>query len=201
MPDKQGKTSKQKLDELLGISSGEDIDGFLEKLTTETEDAKEAFDKIDDSVREEIKAIDTSIATLNGGNLSEHEKTLSIASIESSMKDISELIDVSKGIIKHVYNNIVCTELVDSELIHAAAAFIESCHLNVKEYIDLYKDRLKFLDKIQFEILQQKHRMELLDKKHEYEMEKLRGGAVDVPEGMVSFDTDKLLDELNKKDK
>ena len=100
--------------------------------------------------------------------------------------------------IKHIYENIVCTELVDSELIHAAAAFIESCHLNVKEYIDLYKDRLKFYDKVQFEMLQQKHRRELLEIRQKLEREKMeRNSPIDVtPTGMKTFNQEDIINAL-----
>ena len=198
----QNKTSKSKLDAVLGISSDKSIDDFLNSLSIENDSAKQAVDKIDQTVKDEVKVIDDeihAIATFDGRD--ENKKVMSMIAIDKSLQNIDELISISKDVIKHIYENIACTELIDSELIHAAAAFIESCHLNIKEYIDLYKDRLKFYDKVQFEMLQQKNRKELLDYKHKLEMEKLDAKAIDVtPEGMVKFDHDditKMLKDQN----
>lgn len=164
----------------------------------ENDSAKNAVDKIDDSVKEEVSAIDNAIKEITVSD-DYNQKALSLIAIETSLKNIDELITISKEVIKHIYENIVCTELVDSELIHAAAAFIESCHLNVKEYIDLYKDRLKFYDKVRFEMLQQQNRLELVREKHKLDMEKQNSGAIDVtPEGMMTFDHDKIINDLKK---
>ena len=162
----QSKTAKAKLDAALGITPDKSIDDFLESLSMENDSAKNAVNKIDDSVKEEVSAIDNAIKEITVSD-DYNQKALSLIAIETSLKNIDELITISKEVIKHIYENIVCTELVDSELIHAAAAFIESCHLNVKEYIDLYKDRLKFYDKVRFEMLQQQNRLELVREKHD----------------------------------
>ena len=197
MEQQQSKTSKAKLDAALGIASDKSIDDFLNSLTIENESAKEAVGKIDDSVKKEVASIDCEIKALSTGGLQDYgKKAIALSNIDSSLKNIDELINISKEVIKHIYENIVCTELVDSELIHAAAAFIESCHLNVKEYIDLYKDRLKFYDKVSFEMLQQKHRLELAREKHRLDMEKKESGAIDVPADMMSFDHDKIINDL-----
>lgn len=200
--DKKSKTSKAKLDAALGIAPDKSIDDFLNSLSIENDSAKQAVDKIDQTVKDEVKTIDNeirAIATFDGSD--ENKKVMSMIAIDKSLQNIDELIAISKDVIKHIYENIACTELIDSELIHAAAAFIESCHLNIKEYIDLYKDRLKFYDKVQFEMLQQKNRKELLEYKHKLEMEKLDAKAIDVtPEGMVKFDHDditKMLKDQN----
>ena len=175
------KSSKAKLDAALGISPDKSIDDFLQSLTIENDSAKNAVQKIDQSVKNEVENIDKAIIDLNNSAYeNEGDRLLSIVKIDDSLKNIDELINISKDVIKHIYENIVCTELVDSELIHAAAAFIESCHLNVKEYIDLYKDRLKFYDKVKFEMLQQKHKKELLEYKHKLDMEKKNSDAIDV---------------------
>ena len=201
MNDTTSKTSKAKLDAALGISPDKSIDDFLNSLSIENDSAKNAVDKIDASVKNEVQSIDNeikAIASFNGAE-DESKKLISMIAIDKSLNNIDELISISKEVIKHIYENIACTELIDSELIHAAAAFIESCHLNIKEYIDLYKDRLKFYDKVQMEMLQQKHKKELLDYKHKLDMEKLQFSkpTVDVaPDGMVSFDHDAITDML-----
>ena len=193
----QNKTAKAKLDAALGISSNSSIDDFLNSLTMENDSAKNAVNKIDDTVKEEVSTIDNAIKDMSI-NSDYDKKTMSLIAIETSLKNIDELISISKEVIKHIYENIVCTELVDSELIHAAAAFIESCHLNVKEYIDLYKDRLKFYDKVRFEMLQQQNRLQVLREKHKLDMEKKDSNAVEVPADMMTFDHDKIINDLKK---
>ena len=42
---------------------------------------------------------------------------------------------------KHIYENFCSSDLLDSELIGAAAKLLESIHINVKEFIDMYRDR------------------------------------------------------------
>lgn len=192
------KTAKAKLDAALGISPDHSIDDFLNSLTVENDSAKNAVEKIDDTVKKEVESIDKEIHSIASfGDEDHNKKVMSMIAIDTSLKNIDELISISKEVIKHIYENIVCTELVDSELIHAAATFIESCHLNIKEYIDLYKDRLKFFDKVQFEMLQQKHKMELLHEKYKLEAEKQGANATDVtPTGMVEFDVTKIINDL-----
>lgn len=190
-------TSKEKLDAALGITPDKSIDEFLNSLTIENDSAKDTVSKIDQSVKEEVSSIDENIRSLTvDSGLNENQKVLSLVSIDKSLKNIDELISISKEVIKHIYENIVCTELVDSELIHAAATFIESCHLNIKEYIDLYKDRLKFYDKIQFEMLQQKHKKELIELKHKFDMEKKDSNAIDITDGMTMFNHDEIINTI-----
>lgn len=196
MENQKPQTSKAKLDAALGIAPDKSIDDFLESLTMENDSAKNAMEKIDQSVKKEVASIDNEMQIASGFQ-NEGDRLLSIVSIDNSLKNIDELISISKEVIKHVYENITCTELVDSELIHAAATFIESCHLNIKEYIDLYKDRLKFFDKVKFEMLQQKHKKELLEYKHKLDMEKEASKAIDItPDGMVPFDPDPIINAL-----
>lgn len=193
------KSSKSKLDAALGISPDKSIDDFLESLTVENDSAKDAVQKIDTTVKNEVETIDKAISCISSGTAQdESERLLSLVKIDDSLKSIDELINISKEVIKHVYENIACTELVDSEMIHAAAAFIESCHLNIKEYIDLYKDRLKFFDKVKFEMLQQKHKKELIEYKHKLDMEKLDASKPTeiVPADMKSYSQEDIVAAL-----
>lgn len=191
----QNKTAKAKLDAALGIKPDTSIDDFLNSLSMENDSAKKTVDKIDSSVKEEVSTIDSAIKDMTIDS-DYDKKAMALTSIETSLKHIDELISISKDVIRHIYENIVCTELVDSELIHAAAAFIESCHLNVKEYIDLYKDRLKFYDKVRMEMILQKNRLELVREKHKLDMEKKDAGAIDVPADMATYRQEDIINAL-----
>lgn len=193
--DNQPTTSKKKLDALLGIEENSSVDDFLDKLTLEDDSANNAVEIIDESVKAEVAKIDSELANIE--NKDEREKLMSLIDIKESLGSINDLIEISKGVIKHIYDNIICTELVDSDLIHAAAAFIESCRLNVHEYIDVYRDRVKFLNKVEFEMLQQKHRMQLLEKKYELDMKKKDSQALNViPEGSKSYNQEDVVNAL-----
>ncbi len=49
-----------------------------------------------------------------------------------------------------MHDNIVTTDLLDSETIDSFSHLLEAAHLMITEYINLYKDRLYFLDKIKY---------------------------------------------------
>jgi sensor c-di-GMP phosphodiesterase-like protein len=55
--------------------------------------------------------------------------------MELSMKEIEDMIDLSKKLFKHIYMNITSSDLIDSELIAAAAKMLESIHINIAEFI------------------------------------------------------------------
>ena len=68
--------------------------------------------------------------------------------MELSMKEIEELISLSKKLFKHIYENIISSDLLDSELIESAAKMLESVHINIAEFISMYRDKQKFIEKI-----------------------------------------------------
>jgi len=194
------KTAKQKLDEILGIGSSETIDDFMKDLSTDTEKAKDTAEKIDEAVKAEANNIDKQLEKCLDKSVDFNEKDLSLKNIKNGLNNIDSLIETSKVIVTQIYQNIVQTDIIDSELVRSAAAFIEAEHLLIKEYIDLYKARLKFYEKIELENLTQKHRLELLQEKHRLEMEKILSQSVDAtkpPDGnMVSYNFDDLTQKI-----
>lgn len=48
----------------------------------------------------------------------------------------------------HIHEGIMSSELIDSELIQAASKFLESMHINIAEFISLYRDKQKFIEKV-----------------------------------------------------
>ena len=55
--------------------------------------------------------------------------------MELSLKEVEELISLSKWMFKHIANNILSSDLIDSELVHAASVLMESIHVNIAEFI------------------------------------------------------------------
>lgn len=92
-------------------------------------------------------------------------------------------------------------ELVDSDAVHSLASLMESSHLAVKEYIDLYRDRLNFYDKVRMEQIKHQHKLEELDHKHKLDMEKLNSKQVqtiDVQNESTPFNQEDIIKQLDK---
>lgn len=68
--------------------------------------------------------------------------------MDTSLREVEEMIDLSKQLFKHIYENIVSSDLLDSELIEAAAKMLESVHVNIGEFLQLYRDKQRFAEKI-----------------------------------------------------
>lgn len=90
---------------------------------------------------------------------------------------------------------------------HSAAAFLESIHVNVAEFISIYKAKTKFVEKIKLMVFQQQQRIELAELKHRHNLELLRekekGNAVDAQQGEGGgyvFNTDDIVKSLAKSD-
>ncbi len=110
-------------------------------------------------------------------------QTVDITDISTSLNEIKDLINVSKDTIRHVYEQITSTELLDSESVDSLSKLIEATHLTIAEYINLFKDRLAFYDKVRFEAIKHKNDMEKIKYKHDLDMEKINakaGPAVEV---------------------
>ena len=188
---------REKLNSLLGISPDGDIDSFLSDLETTTAE-------VDTEVRETVSKIDKDVEALKGdGQLSEQQKVDILAKIGDNLKGIDELITLSTNLIKHLYTNIVSTDLIDAEVVDSAANLIAATHDNVAEYISLYRDREQFYEKVQLALLKHRHNLEYLERKYELE-EKLRKAKADAlsaePENLHTFDQEKIVQMLKQVD-
>ena len=161
--------STKKINEALGIDS---IEGFLSDL--DVKDDITQLDNIDEQVRENTDKIDTQIQEYKENGV----QCVNVADIQSSLKEIRDLINISKDTIRHTYEQIVSTELVDPEALQALSKLLEATHLTVAEYINLYKDRLAFYDKIRLEQIKHSHDIEKIKYKHELDMKKLESKQV-----------------------
>lgn len=164
-------TSKQKIDQLLGIESDQSIDSFLDDLSEQTIKINETFQEIESDVKDKLQEIDKNIVEVQSGKI---DSILALQNMELSMKEIEDMIDLSKKLFKHIYMNITSSDLIDSELIAAAAKMLESIHINIAEFIQLYRDKQHFIEKIKIMVFQQEQKKELMKLKHQYDMEKLQ---------------------------
>lgn len=99
---------------------------------------------------------------------------LDIATMNKSLKEIEEMVSLSKDILNHVAQSILATTLIDSEAVQAYSKLLESIHLNIVEFIQVYKDKQNFIDKIKFALFTQQQKKELMLYKHNLEIEKLK---------------------------
>jgi hypothetical protein len=185
--------STKKLNEALGIDN---IDSMLEDMNID-DDVQQLKD-IDAQMDQNVEKIDTQMANFTEGGI----QKVDITDISTSLNEIKDLINVSKDTIRHVYEQITSVELVDSEAVQALGKLIEATHLTISEYINLFKDRLAFYDKVRFEAIKHKNDMEKIKYKHDLDMEKLnakQGPAVEVTNNNVNaFSQEDVIKMIDK---
>lgn len=199
-------SSKEKLDKLFGIEDGGSIDDFLDTFTVldDENDCKkleEAVSEIDNNVKENIDNIDKQIKEISK---TKKDVTCDIQDINDSLKEVEEMIVISKKLFKHVYISLTSTDLIDSELLSSASKLLESIHVNIAEFISLYKERQGFVDRIKLMMFQQEQKKELMNLKHQQDMEKLEYKTkhsnmyIEVkPEETVEFSQEKIIKMLD----
>ena len=187
-----------KINEALGLGSG-GIDEFLSDLELDT--ANDKLNNIDQHIRDDVDQIDNQIKQYDNGGLA----NLDITKLDSSFAEMKELIEVSKLTIKHVYESVVSSELVDSEMVQALSKLLEATHISISEYINMYKSRVDFYDKVRMEILKQQHKLQQMDHKHKLDMEKLNAAkeskSIDTPNNYVSYSQEELIKQMEGLDK
>lgn len=121
----------------------------------------------------------------------------------TSLREVEDMIGQTKLVFKHIVENITSSDLIDSELVHSAAALVESMHLNIAEFISIYKQKSKFVEKIKLMIFQQQQKIDLMNLKHKHDLElieakKKEPETVDAQTGGVEFDTDAVVRSLQQ---
>lgn len=193
--------SYDKLNKALGITG---IDDFLNDLTIEESSIKDLATEltvIDSSVKTTVQNIDAQLSTYNFNQI----ENINIPSVETSLNDIRELINQSKTIIKHIYENIITSDLIDSELVSSIGKLMEAAHLTIAEYIDLYKNRLRFLDTIKLKMFEHNQRKDMELYKHQLAMERMRAkldnSAMDGQENTTAYKQEDIIKLLADQDR
>lgn len=195
-------TSKEKIDKMLGIQSDQSIDDFLDNLTADVDKLSATVGNMSDEFKQNLQTIDNGIESMKKN---EALAPTVLVDINSSMKEVEDLVCISKKMYKHVYESIICSDLIDSELISAASKLLESIHVNIAEFLALYKDKQRYIDKIKIMTFQHQLKLELMEKKHKQDMEKatlkLDTGAVDgeATVGYSQEDMTRMLAEMQEK--
>lgn len=198
-------SSKEKIDAVLGITGGKSVDEFLDDLSLDSESIHDTLGAIDDQVQISLQNIDQAASALQNQS-QQGSSILEIKNIDMSLREVEEMITLSKRIFKHIAESILTTDLVDSELVQAASKLLESIHINIAEFIQLYRSKQQFVDKIKVMIFQQEQKKELMLLKHKLDLEKIQAKAdkddpnVVEAEGMVSYSQESIVKAMNNYD-
>lgn len=195
-------SSKDRIDAVLGITGGKSVDDFLDSLSLDTESIHTTMSSIDDTVKTSIQQIDDAAMQLQKCSSSEIQDAnsssiLQLKNMDLSMQQVEEMIELSKKMFKHIAESILTTDLVDSELVGAASKLLESIHINISEFIQLYRSKQQFIDKIRVMIFQQEQKKEMMLLKHKLDLEKLQMKSQDTKsveaEGLVSYSQESIV--------
>lgn len=165
-------SQQEKLDAIFGITGGKSVDEFLDSLTLDgSNQPVEALSAFDESLKDKIDELNSQSVSLTqtGSGLS-----VQMCSMEHSLKEIEDLVDLSKSVVKHVAQSILATPLIDSEAVQAYSKLMESIHINIAEFIGVYRDRQNFVDKVKFAMFQQEQEKEMVLYKHNLALERMR---------------------------
>ena len=131
-------------------------------------------------------------------NLSEDNSLQIFKTAENSLNDLKDLILLTKGISNHLYGQLISVDVADPNLIAATAEFIKSTRESISDFIQIYRDEREFFHKAQLAMIQFNNRKELIRYKHELDNIK---GTIDIEEGSVEYNQEKVMDALNSFDK
>ena len=199
-------TQQEKLDAVFGITNGQDLDTFLGGLSLD-----QAIEKNDEALSainelsvveqemqvkmEELKGMSSSMA------LPQSQLQLQMESTEHSLKELEEMVSLSKDIIKHVHASILATPLIDSEAVQAFGKLVESIHISIAEFIGVYRDKQNFINKVKYAVFDKEIKKELLRYKADLQKE-----LILAKEGPKNIDADAIetnnrawnVDQVNK---
>ncbi len=171
-------TQQEKLDAIFGITGGKDIDTFLDSLSLNSaeeikNDALSAIDQLsslDQNIQDKMSQIQDMPTTMA---LPISDLSIQMMSMDHSLKELEEMVELSKDVIKHVQASILATPLIDSEAVQAYSKLMESIHISISEFIGVYRDKQNFINKVKFAIFDKEQKKELLRYKTDLQKELL----------------------------
>ena len=178
-------TQQEKLDAIFGITGGKTVDEFLDGLSLEAGDVQKTMDSIEQNVKDQVEKLDSCEVSIQDGNSS--SIVLDIATMDHSLKEIEDMVQLSKDVLKHVADSILATSLIDSEAVQAYSKLLESIHVNIQEFISVYKDKQSFVNKIKFALFTQQQKKDLMLYKHNLELERIK-----LKDGPTTVDADSM---------
>jgi hypothetical protein len=120
-----------------------------------------------------------------------------------SLREIEDMVSLSKNVLKHVAEGILSTPLIDSEAVQALSKLVESIHISIGEFIQVYRDKQDFITKVQLMQMQHQQKIELEQIKHNNALERMRAkdkkNSIDVDAHMTSsWEQEKVVQAVEK---
>lgn len=120
------------------------------------------------------------------------------------MKEVEDLISLSKQMFKHIYENFCSSDLIDPELVSSTSKLLESIHINIAEFVSMYRDKQRFIDKVKLMVMQQEQRkeMELIRHKHQLECMQMRFDTktLDADSTIVNYKFEDIIKQIDKQE-
>lgn len=185
-------TQQEKLDALFGITGSNDLDSFLSGLSLDEaiqkkDEALSAISElsaVEQDMQAKMDAIESSSTSLA---MPIDMLSVQMCTMEHSLKELEDIIDLSKDIIRHVHQSILATPLIDSEAVQAYGKLVESIHVSIAEFIGVYRDKQNFVNKVKFSLLQHDQKKELMRYKADLALELMKA-----KDGPKSIDADSI---------
>lgn len=167
-------TQEEKLNAIFGITGGKSVDEFLDGLSLEDNSTSAQLSAFDQSMKDKISELDQMSIDLSAGN---QVVQLQMKSMEHSLEQVEELVDLSKDIIRHVAQSILATPLIDSEAVQAYSNLLECIRISIDEFVGVYRDKINFMNKVKFEMLKLQNAKDLALYKHQLNLEAYKAKA------------------------
>ena len=175
--EKKFETVTDKVNKALGIEEGGSIDdvinGFEEELSGLAEGMKNTVDKIDSAIS--VKSGD-------------------IHTLTESLGELSELSGTSKDMLMNVYEYIQSSDIMDPDVIGSGADLINATKELVREYLDIYKEKLRHVHNIELKMIDLDNKKELERYKHELKNGTPTDGEV---VDMVTYTQERIVEVVN----
>ena len=198
-------TQQEKLDALFGITGNNDLDSFLSGLSLDEaiqkkDEALSAINElsaVEQDIRDKMDAIQSSQTSLA---MPIDMLSVQMCTMEHSLKELEDIIDLSKDIIRHVHQSILATPLIDSEAVQAYGKLVESIHVSIAEFIGVYRDKQNFVNKVKFSLLQHDQKKELMRYKADLALElmKAKNGPKSIDADSVQTTRTWVVDDVTK---
>ena len=186
-------TQQEKIDAVLGITGGKSIDEFLDGLSLDNDKIESTMQTIDSTVKSELSSMP---------DCTNNMTSIQLSSMEESLSRIEDMVELSKSVLRHVAESILATPLIDSEAVQAYSKLMESIHINIAEFVTLYKDKQSFVNKIRYAMFQQEQKKELMLMKHKLDLEKIKAKDVNSVDANVvdvnSWTQEQIIKALEK---
>jgi len=170
---KKFKGSTDKINEALGIGEGESIDDVLAGFDDE-------LSNIETNMQSAVDKIDNELATQSGD----------IHSLTQSLGELSDLIKTSKAMLSDVYDYVSSSEIMDPDVIGAGADLLKASNELIREYLDLYKEKLRHFNSIEMEMIKAQNRKDLEQFKHDL---KNQGGETEEVTDVVEYTQESVV--------